>query len=61
MDRFEEMRAFVRVAERASFTKAAEDLGMPRATMTNLIKRMEHRLGARLLERTTPDGSSDNL
>jgi DNA-binding transcriptional LysR family regulator len=53
MDRFEEMRAFVRVAERASFTKAAEDLGVPRATMTNLIKRMEHRLGARLLERTT--------
>lgn len=53
MDRFEEMRAFVRVAERASFTKAADDLGMPRATMTNLIKRMEHRLGARLLERTT--------
>ncbi|MNY66005.1 DNA-binding transcriptional regulator CynR [compost metagenome] len=35
---------------------------MPRTTVTNLIKRMETRLGARLLERTTrqvrltPDG-----
>ncbi|MNQ35597.1 HTH-type transcriptional regulator DmlR [compost metagenome] len=53
MDRFQEMRVFVRIAERGSFTKAAEDLRIPRATVTNLIKRMESRLGARLLERTT--------
>ncbi|MHA7684208.1 LysR family transcriptional regulator [Cupriavidus sp. PET2-C1] len=53
MDRFQEMQAFVRIAERQSFTQASEDLGIPRATITNLIKRMEHRLGARLLERTT--------
>ncbi|MGO4325903.1 LysR family transcriptional regulator [Cupriavidus sp. 2TAF22] len=53
MDRFQEMQAFVRIAERQSFTQAAEDLRIPRATITNLIKRMELRLGARLLERTT--------
>ena len=53
MDRFEEMRVFVRIAERGSFSKASEDLRIPRATVTNLIKRMEARLGARLLERTT--------
>ncbi len=53
MDRFEEMRVFVRIAERGSFSKAAEDLRIPRPTVTNLIKRMEARLGARLLERTT--------
>ncbi|MGO4154913.1 LysR family transcriptional regulator [Cupriavidus sp. YAF13] len=53
MDRFQEMQAFVRIAERQSFTQASEDLGIPRATITTLIKRMEHRLGARLLERTT--------
>lgn len=53
MDRFQEMQAFVRIAERQSFTQAAEDLQIPRATITNLIKRMEQRLGARLLERTT--------
>ena len=64
MDRFEEMRVFVRVAERQSFTRASDDLQIPRATVTNLIKRMEERLGARLLERTTrtvrltPDGQA---
>jgi DNA-binding transcriptional LysR family regulator len=64
MDRFEEMRVFVRIAERQSFTRAADDLQIPRATVTNLMKRMEQRLGARLLERTTrtvrltPDGDA---
>ncbi|MDR5839155.1 LysR family transcriptional regulator [Caballeronia sp. LZ034LL] len=53
MDRFQEMQVFVRIAERHSFTQAADDLQMPRATVTNLMKRMEERLGARLLERTT--------
>ena len=53
MDRFQEMQAFVRIAERQSFTQASEDLQIPRATISNLIKRMEQRLGARLLERTT--------
>ncbi len=53
MDRFQEMQVFVRIAERRSFSLAAEDLQIPRATVTNLIKRMEKRLGARLLERTT--------
>ncbi|WP_345813617.1 LysR substrate-binding domain-containing protein [Paraburkholderia sp. PREW-6R] len=53
MDRFEEMRVFVRIAERQSFTRASDDLQIPRATVTNLMKRLEERLGARLLERTT--------
>ncbi|WP_395317056.1 LysR family transcriptional regulator [Variovorax sp. UC74_104] len=53
MDRFQEMQAFVRIAERQSFTQASEDLQIPRATVTNLIKRVEQRLGTRLLERTT--------
>lgn len=53
MDRFQEMQVFIRVAERSSFTQAADDLRMPRATVTNLIKRMEARIGTRLLERTT--------
>ncbi|WP_454722502.1 MULTISPECIES: LysR family transcriptional regulator [Cupriavidus] len=53
MDRFQEMQAFVRIAERGSFSLAADDLHIPRPTVTNLIKRLEMRLGARLLERTT--------
>jgi DNA-binding transcriptional LysR family regulator len=64
MDRFQEMQIFVRVMERRSFTQAAEDLLLPRATVTNAMKRLEARLGARLLERTTrqvnatPDGEA---
>jgi DNA-binding transcriptional LysR family regulator len=53
MDRFQEMQIFVRIMERRSFTQAAEDLQVPRATVTNMMKRLEERLGARLLERTT--------
>jgi DNA-binding transcriptional LysR family regulator len=53
MDRFQEMQVFIRIAERSSFTRAADDLQIPRATVTNLLKRMEERLGTRLLERTT--------
>ena len=53
MDRFQEMQVFVRIADRRSFSLAAEDLLIPRATVTNLIKRLEQRLGTRLLERTT--------
>jgi DNA-binding transcriptional LysR family regulator len=53
MDRFQEMQVFVRIAERSSFTLAADDLLMPRATVSNLMKRLEARLGARLLQRTT--------
>ena len=53
MDRFQEMQAFVRIAERQSFTQASDDLQIPRATLTTLIQRLESRLRARLLERTT--------
>jgi len=53
MDRFQEMQIFARIVERRSFTTAAEELRMPRATVTNAIKRLETRLGTRLLERTT--------
>jgi DNA-binding transcriptional LysR family regulator len=53
MDRFQEMQIFVRIVECRSFTQAAENLLIPRATATNAIKRLEQRLGTRLLERTT--------
>jgi DNA-binding transcriptional LysR family regulator len=47
------MRVFTRVMERRSFTLAAEDLGLPRSTVTDAVKQLEARLGVRLLERTT--------
>jgi DNA-binding transcriptional LysR family regulator len=53
MDRFDAMRVFTRVAERRSFSLAAEDLGLPRSTVTDAVKALEARLGVRLLERTT--------
>ncbi|TCV96804.1 LysR family transcriptional regulator [Biostraticola tofi] len=53
MDRFKEMQIFVRIADRSSFSLACEDLQIPRATATNLIKRLEQRIGVKLLERTT--------
>lgn len=53
MDRFDAMRAFVRVVERKSFTLAAHDIGLPRSTVTQTIQGLEARLGVRLLQRTT--------
>jgi DNA-binding transcriptional LysR family regulator len=53
MDRFDTMRVFTRVVERRSFTLAADDLGLPRSTVTDAVKQLEARLGVRLLERTT--------
>lgn len=53
MDRFVALQLFTRIVELGSFTEAAAQLGMPRATATHTIKALESRLGARLLERTT--------
>jgi DNA-binding transcriptional LysR family regulator len=53
MDRFDAMRVFARVVERRSFTQAAEDLALPRSTVTEAVKALEARLGVRLLQRTT--------
>jgi DNA-binding transcriptional LysR family regulator len=53
MDRFDAMRVFARIVERRSFTMAAEDLGLPRSSVTDAVKSLEQRLGVRLLQRTT--------
>ncbi|MCA8906744.1 MAG: LysR family transcriptional regulator [Rhodospirillaceae bacterium] len=64
MDRLDSMRLLVRVIDRRSFAAAAADLGVPRSTATEVIRRLETRLGARLLDRTTrhvaptPDGEA---
>lgn len=47
------MRVFTRVYERRSFSQAAEDLNLPRSTVTDAIKQIEMHLSVRLLERTT--------
>jgi LysR family transcriptional regulator, regulator for bpeEF and oprC len=53
MDRLDAMRLFNRIVELGSFTKAADDLQLPRATVTHAIQQLEKRLGTRLLHRTT--------
>jgi len=53
MDRITAMNAFVRVVEAGSFTKAADTLDVPNATVTRLIQHLEQDLKVRLLHRTT--------
>ena len=53
MDRIAAMNAFVRVVEAGTFTKAAETMDLPNATVTRLIQGLEQDLKVRLLHRTT--------
>lgn len=53
MDRFDAMRLYARIVELGSFTRAAHDLGYPKATVTHAIAQLEARLQVRLLHRTT--------
>ncbi len=53
MRQSEEMFVIVRVAERGGFTAAAEDVGLTPSAVAKLVSRLEVRLGARLLNRTT--------
>lgn len=58
------MRLFTRIVELGSFSRAAEQLDLPRASATQIIKQLERHLGTRLLARTTrqvaptPDGEA---
>ncbi|ELI8096935.1 LysR family transcriptional regulator [Yersinia enterocolitica] len=53
MDRIDAMRVFIRVVEQRSFTQTAQDLNLPRSSVTDAIKQLERRLNVRLLQRTT--------
>ena len=48
-----ELQFFVQVSETQSFTLAAKRLGIPKSSVSRAIKRLEDRLGLRLVERTT--------
>src|SRR5215468_11031162 len=48
-----ELSAFVAVAERSSFAKAARELGLSRSALSETIRGLEDKLGVRLLNRTT--------
>jgi DNA-binding transcriptional LysR family regulator len=48
-----ELLAFTRTVEAKSLSRAAAELGAPRATIGRRLARLEERLGVRLLRRTT--------
>ena len=47
------VQAFVQAVEAGSFTLAGERLGLTRSAVGKAVARLERRLGARLLHRTT--------
>jgi DNA-binding transcriptional LysR family regulator len=53
MDKLDQYRVFVQVAEMGSFIKAAHALELPRATVSAAVQQLEEKIGARLLNRTT--------
>lgn len=53
MDHLQAMRTSARVAHLGSFTKAAEQLQLPRPTVSNAVQYLEKHLKIRLLQRTT--------
>jgi len=53
MDQLQAMQVFRRIVELGGFGKAADDLGLPRATVSLLIQQLEAHLGVQLLQRTT--------
>lgn len=53
MDQIQAMRIFIRIVELGNFSRAAEDLNIPRATVSTTLKNLEQKLGVRLFLRTT--------
>jgi len=53
MDHLQAIRAFARVVETGGFSRAAQSLQMPNATLSKAIQSLEKHLGVKLLERST--------
>lgn len=64
MDRIDQLNIFMRVADTGSFTEAAQQMDVPRASVSTAVQQLETRFGVRLLHRTTrrvaltPDGQN---
>jgi len=53
MDKLQAMEVFVQVVDAGGFTRAAEQMHMPKATVSTLIQALENALSVKLLNRTT--------
>lgn len=53
MDHLLALRAFIRIAEAGSFTKAADQMNLPRSSVSRMIQELENHLRTKLFERTT--------
>lgn len=53
MDKLDQYRVFVQVAEMGSFIKASHVLELPRASVSAAVQQLESAMGTRLLHRTT--------
>lgn len=53
MESLSDIAVFVQVVDSGSFTAAAERLGLSKSVISKYVTRLEDRLGARLLHRTT--------
>ena len=52
-DRLQQLALFVRTVESGSFSKAAREFGLTQPSVSRAIAALEHRLGVKLLVRTT--------
>ncbi|MBY0240823.1 MAG: LysR family transcriptional regulator [Burkholderiaceae bacterium] len=53
MNKLQAMEVFVQVVDAGGFTRAAENMQLPKATVSNLIQALERALAVKLLHRTT--------
>jgi DNA-binding transcriptional LysR family regulator len=47
------LRVFLQVAELAHFSRAADELGLPKGRVSHIVRELEAQLGTRLFQRTT--------
>ena len=56
-----QLRAFLAVARRGSFSRAAEDIGVSQSALSLSVRHLENELGLKLLDRTTRQVALTNI